>query len=236
MKGAPLPDRELPEHWALCRGCGGPLPALAHPGEHAPHCPTCTRADLLRHAAGESLAALALPALGAWAHHWARAGVSVQELSEAVEELTGSDMAHEYRRSRLRSALARALREHRPPTVTPSPPDRVTVTPAALPVIIGAHLTPTGQPPRSPGEPDRRRLFTVQGPGGTVREAVTLPPGPDALLILGAEGSAEAVLYFTGIHGYAQPGERGGYRVPAAMLGAVREALGYWGSAEGVGE
>ncbi|WP_104991626.1 hypothetical protein [Deinococcus sp. NW-56] len=233
MKGAPVPDRELPEHWALCRGCGGPLPALAHPGEYAPHCPTCTRADLLRHAAGDSLAALALPALGAWAHHWARVGVSVQELSETVEELTGSDMAHEYRRSRLRSALARALRTHRPPTVTPSPPDRVTVNPAALPVIIGAQLNGAGKAPSSPGKPDRRRSFTVREPGGEVREAVTLPPGPDALLILGADPAADAVLYFTGIHGATEPRTREGYRVPAAMLDAVREALGYWGSAGG---
>ncbi|WP_027459684.1 hypothetical protein [Deinococcus murrayi] len=231
---APTPERHLPYPWARGEGCGGPRPALAHPGEHDPYCPACARADLLRHAAGESLAALLPTVLSAWAHHWGEVGLSTRALYEAVEKIAGAWMNADAQREHLSAFLRGAMREHPAPAVIPSPPDRVTVRPAEWGLILAAHLDPHAPPP-PPGQPDRRRFFTVREPGGKVREGVTLLPGLDAVLILGAEEGADAALYFTGLRGRTRPLQREGYRVPAALLPAVREALGGWGSAEGVG-
>lgn len=231
--------RPLLSPWAACDMCGR-ASALPAPGTLGTLCPACARLEVLTDAAEQSLTDAVAPYLGAWVAQWTRAGVPLGELLGLLKSASLYHTREEVAQPQ-RLATLRALgMKYAPPPVVPTMPARVTLDPAALPVIEG-HTICTGTYPGT-GKPYRAHVLTVRLPSGEVDTALTLASGLDALLILHAAPDGEALLYFTGLEGQAFPENypevlaRGhALRVPARFLPAVREALGHWGSAEGGG-
>lgn len=232
---APMTDREAPAPWAVCDVCGGTVAALTDP-DGTPRCPRCAVDALKNDAALAQLQAMTAPLLGAWANHWTRAGLGAGAILGAVEQLTGAWMHAQAQRAHLRDALVHTMRAHRPPTLTAAPPDRVTLNMLTMPALLAATV-PTAPRTLRAGGRVHDVTFKVRHADGTVSEGVTLPPGPDAVLILNMTPDGDAALYFTGIHGQTDPQRRslGKYqavRVPAQLLAQVRAALGYWAEGE----
>jgi len=206
----------MPEPWGECVSCGRPaaagLPLSLRGGDY--HCPACTREALLTEGATENLEELAGPIIGAWANHWASAGVPLSELTGALGYLCGAGLNEDARAAHVRGHLARLRRENRAPVFEHHPADRAELAAADLPRL--AQWTPPA--PAGGGYSAHSGFFT-----DTQGRAQTLVPGCDVLLISLPDG--DTLLIYTGAGGYTSPTRREGFRVPAGLLPQVRALL-----------
>ena len=232
-------SRTLPAPWAECDSCGGPVPALAHPGDSSPLCASCARRDALREAAAASLAALLTPALGTWAHHWGAAGLSEADLLGELEDFTGAIMNSAYRQQRLKTLLSKAQAAHPVPSFKRAQPDRLSLDARSLPTITAAQMDSSAAPATA-GEPDRRLSFTVQAADSTLRHGFSVSPGLDVLILTGLTPDGGALLLTLGIHGRtfssvlpASSTESRAFKTSPAVLPQVLAALGHMGGTDG---
>lgn len=238
---APVTDREAPALWADCQGCGeaAALPASMLPGNTLNYCPACTARALLRDAATQQLANMLAPHLGAWGNFYAAAGLPLEELQEITAQLSASWAAEEYSTRYQTAVIYKAMRAHPTPlNVTRAQPDRVELDMLTLPRITAAYQIDRSFPAAEGSEPDRRWAFSLAYPDGSTAEGVVFGPGRDAVLIYPSGPQADAVLYFTGMHGLTDTtapryaSDARALAVPAQFLKYVRDSLGYWGSAD----
>ncbi|MBZ9750726.1 hypothetical protein K7W42_07615 [Deinococcus sp. HMF7604] len=210
--------RPIPAPWSTCEDCGAAPGLPLSPIEGAPElilCPACFTWRAQARAAEQHLAALAAPLIGAWAAHWARAGVPFEDLAAIVNTLTGADLADEYGDA-YRARTLRALRwTYRAPheLAPPVPALRTEVAAADLPTLAEWR----------PAEPARnvRRPYFVSRDG----QARTLHAATDTLAIVHPDGARTLLL--TGYRGQTTGalGGPAGYHVPAKLWPQVQAAL-----------
>ena len=214
MSGPAFTDRTLPAPWGLCDVCGkaAGLPLPSRGGDVS--CPACTARAVLVDAAERSLETAIAPVLGAWAAHWAAAGVSVGELVSVLDLLSGADYNETYRARYVRGHLRRVMLAHRAPVFEVARPDRFEYLAADLPTLSAYHWADMTHPRDGHSWP-----YFTDGEG----KAHTLPLGYDALSVTLPDG--DALLIFTGLGGQSRLTRQQGYRVPARLLPQVRASL-----------
>lgn len=209
----PRSVRDMPAPYAVCAGCGQ-TPALMDPlGDGEDLCPDCSRLYLLERAAAVHLRESVAAVLGAWANHWAAAGVPHKSLLGLIASESGGYLAEEYAERFRREVLAHVRRQYRPEPYRDHVPERLRVNTAELPEVVRV-LYP---------EPSRRPYFEQVHPATGERRQYVPGPGLDLLTLTLPDGSA--VLIPVGIHGgLLGEGSRTAsppVRVPAGLLPAV---------------
>ncbi|CAM3869201.1 hypothetical protein [Deinococcus frigens] len=209
---APISSRDLPAPWGVCDVCGraAGLPDPDSRGQ-GHMCATCAVRRTLTDAAQHDLKALTGPVVGAWAAHWTRAGLTVEEMDSAAEALTAAWAKESYARRFRRVFLRRLARRHAAPAYFEEAPTRQTFAPAR---VVAFHPAETAHAWPTFETADGRRH--------------TLPRGLDAVILEEADGSRAVVFIgFAGQLSFENLPEINppSFRVPAALWPAFHAAL-----------
>ncbi|PTA68985.1 hypothetical protein [Deinococcus arcticus] len=101
--------------WAPCELSSKPRAALPVPALDSVLSPAWAARLILKDAAQDHLRDLAGPTVGAWAAYWQGAGLSLADLHEACDMLTGAWMNERAQRAHTRAHLRRLAQQHRAP-------------------------------------------------------------------------------------------------------------------------